>query len=151
MRPGGSRITVEGVHGGHKKIFVTFHCIRLHFSQENVSAGSPNVEWLNTMISELVLILFHIHTDLYTYLQNVYDICMKTTYMQNDYDLCIKTTYMWRRHITKMGIYTPIVMVWFGNVYIFNKVEFPTVLIYVTSEKIRKKAWGSTYVQILHG
>jgi hypothetical protein len=34
------------------------------------------------------------------------------------------------------------VMVWFGNVYIFNKVEFPTVLIYVTSEKIRKKAWG---------
>jgi hypothetical protein len=34
------------------------------------------------------------------------------------------------------------VMVWFGNVYIFNKVEFPTFLIYVTSEKIRKKAWG---------
>jgi hypothetical protein len=39
-------------------------------------------------------------------------------------------------------IHTPMVMVWFGNVYIFNKVEFPTVLIYVTSEKIRKKAWG---------
>jgi hypothetical protein len=34
------------------------------------------------------------------------------------------------------------VMVWFGNVLIFHKVEFPTVLIYVTSEKIRKKAWG---------
>jgi hypothetical protein len=26
--------------------------------------------------------------------------------------------------------------------FLFNKVEFPTVLIYVTSEKIRKKAWG---------
>jgi hypothetical protein len=34
------------------------------------------------------------------------------------------------------------VMLWFGNVKIFNKVEFLTVLIYVTSEKIRKKAWG---------
>jgi hypothetical protein len=39
-------------------------------------------------------------------------------------------------------IHTPMVMVWFGNVSIFNKVEFLTVLIYVTSEKIRKKAWG---------
>jgi hypothetical protein len=39
-------------------------------------------------------------------------------------------------------IYTPMAMVWFGNVYIFNKLEFPTDLIYVTSEKIRKKAWG---------
>jgi hypothetical protein len=43
------------------------------------------------------------------------------------------------------------VMVWFGNVLIFNIVEFPTVLIYVTSEKIRKKAWGRTYVQDVHG
>jgi hypothetical protein len=34
-------------------------------------------------------------------------------------------------------IHTPMGMVWFGN-----EVEFPTVLIYVTSEKIRKKAWG---------
>jgi hypothetical protein len=39
-------------------------------------------------------------------------------------------------------IHTHMVMVWFGNVWIFNKVEFPSVLIYVTSEKIRKKAWG---------
>jgi hypothetical protein len=39
-------------------------------------------------------------------------------------------------------LHTPMVMVWFGNVYIFNKLEFLTVLIYVTSEKIRKKAWG---------
>jgi hypothetical protein len=44
-----------------------------------------------------------------------------------------------RRCVSK--IHTPMVMVWFGNVLIFNKVEFPTVLIYVTSEKIRKKAW----------
>jgi hypothetical protein len=39
------------------------------------------------------------------------------------------------------------VMVWFGNVKLFKKVEFPTALIlyvyvqYVISEKIRKKAW----------
>jgi hypothetical protein len=55
--------------------------------------GKPSMTALITD-SRLVLILFHIHRDLYTYLQNVYDICMKTTYMQNDYDLCTKTTYM---------------------------------------------------------
>jgi hypothetical protein len=27
-------------------------------------------------------------------------------------------------------------MVWFGNVYIFNKGEFPTVLIYVTQKSL---------------
>jgi hypothetical protein len=44
------------------------------------------------------------------------------------------------------------VMVWFGNVKIFNKVEFPTGLIYVTSEKIRKKKpGGNTYGRIVHG
>jgi hypothetical protein len=48
-------------------------------------------------------------------------------------------------------IHTPMVMVWFGNVSIFNNVEFPTVLIYVTSEKIRKKPGDSTYVRIVHG
>jgi hypothetical protein len=43
------------------------------------------------------------------------------------------------------------VMVGFGNVQIFNKLEFPTVLIYVTSEKIRKKPGGSTDVRDVHG
>jgi hypothetical protein len=47
---------------------------------------STAVEELNTMISDLGLTLFHIHTDLYTYMQNVYDIYMKTTCIQNDYD-----------------------------------------------------------------
>jgi hypothetical protein len=32
-------------------------------------------------------------------------------------------------------------MVWFGN-ELFKTVEFPTALIYVILEKIRKKAWG---------
>jgi hypothetical protein len=45
------------------------------------------------------------------------------------------------------------VMVWFGNVYIFNKVEFPTVLILymLLQKKSTKMPGGSTNVQDVHG
>jgi hypothetical protein len=48
-------------------------------------------------------------------------------------------------------IHTPMVMVWFDNLQIFIRVEFPTVLIYVISEKIHKKPGGSTYCRNVRG
>jgi hypothetical protein len=38
-------------------------------------------------------------------------------------------------------------MVWFGNGELFKKVEFPTALINVISEKIRKKKLGDSTIR----